>query len=83
MEVLKKNFQSQDEIKCLISCGRKGTYLQEWVEELVELIEETICDKWLGIYENATINPIRVIYYTQKNQKYSIDNSIQRRLIWC
>jgi hypothetical protein len=68
MQVLKQNFQPRDEIKSLISCGRKGTYLQEWVEELMESIQETICDKWLGIYENATINPIRVIYYTQKIQ---------------
>jgi hypothetical protein len=34
MEVLKQNFQPGDEIKSLISYGRKGTYLQEWVEEL-------------------------------------------------
>jgi hypothetical protein len=42
--------------------------LQEWVEELMELIQETICDKWLGIYEKGTINPIRVIYHTKKIQ---------------
>jgi hypothetical protein len=48
----------------------------------MELIQETICDKWLGIYEDTTINPIRVIYYTKKVQNIVIDNSIQRRLTW-
>jgi hypothetical protein len=38
MEVLKQNFQLGDEKKSLISYGRKKTYLQGWVEELMELI---------------------------------------------
>lgn len=66
--MLKQNFQPGDEIKTLFSYGRKGTHLQKWVEELMELIQETIFDKWLGIYEDATVNPIRVIYYTKKVQ---------------
>jgi hypothetical protein len=36
--MLKQNFQPGDEIKTLFSYGRKGTHLQEWVEELMELI---------------------------------------------
>ncbi len=68
MEVLKPKLPTRDEIKSLISYGLKGTSLQEWIEQLMELIQETICDKWLGIYENGTINPIRVIYYTKKIQ---------------